>query len=219
MPSAAITKKADRAFDDPSTHEFGEKYLELLHGNWSEIMRSARRAVFLAVLLVLSFFLLDPAKTATIKLGPLETSNIAAVLVLLPAIISFLLFEAIDLTLASIYYREAVEATLKKLYPKVYDNQLGLFLEPAPTFFAWGGGSNLTLQKDAGKLSRILENAASAALFITWGAALVFFGYAYLTLFEHSDVHLAVLIASLLFTLFNVMRATLQISILANEEV
>src|SRR5689334_12014020 len=117
-----MQQKAKWAFEDDRARDFGEKYLELLYSNWFEIMRSARRAVFLAVLLILSFFLLDPAKTSTLELGPLKTSNVAAVLVLLPAIISFLLFEAIDLTLSGVQYREAGEAVLQELYPTVYDN-------------------------------------------------------------------------------------------------
>lgn len=213
-----MKKKAAQAFEAQASREFGEKYLELLHTNWAEIMRLARRAVFFAILLALSFFLLDPASTTTIKLGLVETSNVAAVLVLLPAIISFLLFEAIDSTLTAIYYREAMEATLQKLYPKIYDNDLELFLEPAPAFFAWGGGSNLALQRGTGRRYKVLEGAAGAALFTTWGAALAFLGYAYLTLLENGDVNLVVFIASLAFTLFNVVRAGIQLWILGTED-
>lgn len=208
---------AGGAFASRTTEEFGPTYLELLYENWFEIMRSARKAVFVAVLLILSFFLLDPASSATLKLGPLETGNVAAVQVLLPAITSFLLFEAIDLSITAVYYRAASMAVIRKLYPSIWKHDFELFLEP-PTSFAWGGGANFNrAHQIEGKLATLLKASSLATMVFAWLGAVVFLVYAYVTLIQNGDVNWVPLGASVLFTLFNLVRATLHFAVLVED--
>jgi hypothetical protein len=212
-----MRERADAAFGAEPTQAFSEKYLDMLYANWFETMRAARRALLLATLLALAFFLLEHAKTGTIKIGPLETHNIVSVLTLIPAIASFLIFEALNLTFSAVYFREASGAVFHKLHPKIYENDLEVLLEPTSTF-AWGMGSNVIEYFFDGshRLVQAHEKLTTAAIVTTWIAAIAFFVYAYVTLFEGHHGSYILLIASLLFTIFNLLRAILQ-ALVVNE--
>jgi len=202
-------EKVNDAFDSATLTGFGLKYLELLYGNWADMMRALRRTILLAVILVASFLLLSDAKSASFTIGPLKTSNIAAVLTLIPAITSFLTFEAIDLTLSGAYYREVSSALWERLYRPIFENNLEVLLEPMTTF-AWGMGTSMGLSSQKSKRIESLVDASGIAMaVVTVLGILAFLVYAYWRLYEHSHTSWIVVTGSLAFAIFTAIRSSL----------
>lgn len=211
MESIFVQGKVEDAFQGTTRDEFGQKYLELLYGNWSEMARTLRRTVLLSVLMVISFLLLDHAKSAELAVGPLKTDNVAAVLTVLPAATSFFLFEAIDLTLAGSYYRDVANAVIKNLYPSVYKNHLQLLLMPGTTF-AWGAGFEANLApRGSGKIAIARIAMGLVVILAVVVSMLVFLAYAYIRLYGNDHTNFLAVSASLIFAVFNVTRAGLHV--------
>jgi hypothetical protein len=217
MLAKPMADKINEGFPKDIADEFGQKYLEMLYANWSEMVRTLRRTILFSVVLMTGFLLLDHAKAAEIALGPLKTTNIAAVLTLIPAVTSFLLFEAIDLTIAGGYYGDAASALMKKLYPSVYENDLEMLLEPTTTF-AWGIGFTAGIMpRPEGKLGKFRAGTALGIAFAVVGGVLAFLVYAYAVLYGSSHANVFAVTASLVFAAFNVARACIEIFVALAE--
>jgi hypothetical protein len=206
-------KAVDDAFDPATLSQFGQKYLELVYANWFETVRTLRRTVLLCIAAVLSFLLLDNS-SGELNLGLIKTSDASAASTLLPAVTSFLLFEAIDLTVASFYYQDITAALMRKLYPSIYRNDLELLLAP-PASFAWGAGTAESLSpppQGTGKLDGVREWTGGLLVAAVILGVIGFLVYAYLSLYGSDQTNFFVVTASLAFTLFNVLRGGIQIA-------
>jgi hypothetical protein len=209
--TGSVREAIEKAFDEKVSDEFGLKYLELIYANWSDAVRTLRRTVLLALFLAVGFILLNHAKGAEVMLGPLKVADLGAILVLIPAVTSYLLFEAIDLTIADGLYKEAASALVKKLYGPVYDNNLELLLEPT-TGFAWGAGSTTSLAPNRpGRIGTALEWIEALVVGGIVLSVIGFLIYAYANLYGSGHANVIAISASLLFAIFNLVRAGLEI--------
>lgn len=202
----------ERAFDEETLNAFGEKFLEILYGNWSETVRILRRTVLLGILAIFTFVLMCDSQNGELTIGLLKTNDFTPVLVILPALVSFILFEAIDLTLTNFYYQDLASALMEKLHPKIYEHDLELALAP-PTSFAWGAGTADTiLPASPGRMGRLYDAIAGLLLVGAVLGVLAFLVYAYVNLYRTDASWIAVSI-SLVFALFNCARTALRIKI------
>jgi hypothetical protein len=210
MAAKSMKKRVEEAFDpEGADAAFCEKYLDLLYANWAAIATSLRRTATLVIVLMLGFVLLTQSRDAQFTLGPLKFTNVASVLVVAPALVSFLMFELYSLVLASRLYREATNAVMRRLHPSVQANHLNLLLAP-PTASLWADNGWTSLQvSHSDFLSKIFEwTMLVAALTILMGTGF-FLIYAYVTLYEGGRANSVAVTASAVFACFNVFRAGL----------
>ncbi len=210
--SKSLHRAVEDAFDDDTREAFGDKYLELVYANWANTVRTLRRTVLFLVLAVMTFLILNHAHAAEIEVGPLRVDNISAILIILPAAASFLLFEAVDLLLADHYYKEAASASMKVMHPSVYENDLELLLEPT-TGFAVGVGSTSDLKPErpgaVANLRGLFEVVMMLGLLI---GAIGFILYAYWSLFNNDHAATLAVVAGLTVSLFNLIRLGLSMA-------
>ena len=212
MATKSPRDAVDDAFDPATLEQVGQKYLELASANWFETVRTLRRTVLLCIATVLSFLLLDNSG-GELNLGLLKTNNASAASTLLPAVTSFLLFEAIDLTVTSFYYEDVMSALMEKLYPSLYRNDLELLLTP-PASFAWGAGTRESLSppsRGTDKLDQFREWIGRVVTTAIVLGVLGFLVYAYLSLYGNEQTNFFVVTASLVFTAFNLLRCGIQV--------
>lgn len=209
--SKSVHQAVEEAFDDDTRQAFGDKYLELVYANWADAVRTLRRRVLLLVLAALAFLILNHAHAAEIEIGPLRVDNISAILILLPAAVSFLLFEGLDLLIADHYYKEAASASMKMMYPSIYKNNLELLLEPT-TGFALGVGSTSDLKPNlSGPIATLRDLFELAMMLGLLSGAIGFIVYAYWSLFGNEHAATFAVVLSLLVSVFNLARGTLSL--------
>jgi hypothetical protein len=208
----AIKPLGDRvaeAFEDEDVRAFGDKYLDHLLTSAQAIADALRRTSTFVVVLILVFFLLANARTAEFTFGPLKLTNVAAVLTLIPAVVSFLSYEFIVLLHAGNRYEKLKDATIAVLFPGLYQNDLEDSLSPVTTQ-AWGAHRGLGLRSvEKGWMASVLDESiwivGAAIIFGTLG----FLVYAYVHLFQEPKAHDVVVAVSLVFAACNVGRAVL----------
>jgi hypothetical protein len=210
LPTRTLEERIQAAFD-PTTGDiaFGEKYLELVYANWCAIASSLRRTSVLIVTLMVAFLSLAHTRNTQFTLGPIRLTNVASVLVLVPAIVSLLTYEFFVLGTARIRYRDAVRALIRLLHPSVWEHGLGLLLEP-PTTSLWSEEGVLTLREsDAGVASKLVRLSGIGLLSALIVAAVSFLVYAYVILYGDAQASTVAVSASLLFAIFNGTRGLL----------
>jgi hypothetical protein len=213
MAGKSVHKSAEEAFDAETKAAFGDTYLQLIYSNWSDSVRTLRRTVLMLVLVVVGFLVLNNAESGAVELGPLRVDNLSAVLTLIPAVASYLLFEVVDLVIADHYYKEAASAPMKMIHPSIYAHDLELFLEPA-TGFAMGAGPTTSLKPNSsGTLPELREFCEMIVIAALIFGVLGFVGFAFLDLYGNDHTSTLAVSASLLFSFFNLVRAGLALAI------
>lgn len=205
MDGRFIQALIDEAFEGEVREEFGVRYLEMLRENWSELVKTLRRTVLLLVALVVAFFLFDHEKTGELTVGPFHTANISALLTLIPAAVSFLLFEAVDLVRASSYYEHVARALIKSLYPSLHEKRLDSPLWPVASFAVGLGFGGLMPRRNKVRSGFLLMMSGMVMLSIV-AAVFVFLVYSYFSLYANDGANLIAVSVSLTFVLFNVFR-------------
>lgn len=212
MLEKSVREAVEEGFDEETCKAFGDKYLELVYANWSEAVRALRRTVFLLVITAVGFVILEGTHSGQIDLGPIRVDNVWAVLTLIPILTSFLIFEALDLTIADHYYKEAASAAIKSIHPSIHQHRLHFFLEPA-TGFAIGMGSMASLKpKSPGRLGRARENFEMVTVLGLLFGAIAFIAYAFVSLYESDHTSWVAVSFSLLVSAFNLTRAGLSLA-------
>jgi len=143
-------------------------YLEIVLERWSEIASARRRTGTLIVSLGVGSVSLAGAKHGEFTLGPLKLTNVSSVLTIVPATISFLLYELAALMAAAQRYRHVVKALVGRLYPPVAANDLGRLLAPAAPAL-WGHDQWSVIREFARNRSTTVLGGLNAGL----GVALV----------------------------------------------
>jgi hypothetical protein len=210
MRAMSAATRAETAFAaDDADISFGEKYLELLYANWAQIASTLRRTVTLLVVLVVGFLLLNHTKSAEFTLGPLRLTNIASVLILVPAIVSFLGYEFLALQAAQNRYEEVSQEVVRVLHKPVRDTDLDVLLQP-PTASLWGENGWFDVRdSEPGLVSKLLEWSGLTIAYSLLFVALAFLVYAYVALYENSHANTVAVTISALFSVFNGLRAAL----------
>jgi hypothetical protein len=211
VDTATIEQRIDEAFEGDVRDQFGLRYLEMLQANWADLVKTLRRTVLLIALLIVSFFLFDHARTGELAIGPFKTENLAALLTLIPAAVSYLFFEFIDLMRVGSYYECVARGLVKSLFPSVSTSRLDLLLWPV-TSFAVGLGAGFGLfRAENRKIGRVNErtNLLAAALLVV--GILAFLPYSFARLYGSGHTNAIAVSASLAFTAFNVARGYLVI--------
>jgi len=190
----------------PQDRAFGERYLEWTLQIWKEIEASLRRTITLIVVLVLVFLALVDAKQTELLLGPIKLSNNALILPLIPALVSFLYYEFMVLSFERRRYMVRTTTLLGEMHHRVAEN-LAPMLSPATTSI-WGDHLPQQLRSsERNRLTRLLEGSGMLIIVMLLLGAIAFLGYAYMRLLGHAHMHLGLVIASLAFSSFNVLRA------------
>jgi hypothetical protein len=207
MDDESIEQRVEAAFKGRTGAEFGLRYLEMVQTNWADLVKTLRRTLLLLALLIVAFFLFDHARSGELVVGPLKTENLGALLTLIPAAISYLLFEFIDLMRVGSYYRQVAAAMVKILYPSVAANKLDSLLWPV-TSFAIGLGAGLgLLPARTQRISQFNVMLNFVALSLLIGSVFVFLPYAFLRLYGSDHTNVIAVTASGIFVAFNIFRA------------
>jgi hypothetical protein len=197
------------AFDSETSGKFGELYVTALLDNWREIARAFRRSLLLAVALIVGFYLLRGAKNAELTLGPLKLTNVTSVLTIIPALLAVVAYECVSLLAAFAAYRDAMGEVVRKLHPKVYENDLELLLVP-PTLTLLGGiGSSWEdlRKKPPGISEKVLSITSTVVFAAIIGGSAGFLVYAYSYLYRHSHVNTIAVSVSLCVAVIYAIRA------------
>ncbi|MFL5782140.1 MAG: hypothetical protein ACJ760_12580 [Thermoleophilaceae bacterium] len=209
MAYRSIADRIEFGFDDESLAAFGLDYLKLLLDRWSEVARTLRRTGTLIVLLAVAFTLLVGAKSSAIVVGPLKITNVASVLPLIPAILSFLVYELIVSAGAVAMFDTVMTSLVERMHPTVTQNDLEYLLAPA-TGSLWGDDPWRQLRTNPpGRASRVLSALdAVGGVGLLFGS-LVFEAFAFYKLYVHPHTNAVAVSVALLFAAFNVVRAVL----------
>ena len=200
--------RVEAAFAE-NTHEFGDRYLELLHASWTAIEAALKRTTFLIVSLLAAFLLLQEADSGDFSLGPVAVTDASSVLILVPAVVSVLYYEFVVLLFARDRYWRLQYELIRKLYPSVHDAGLGHALAP-PTASVWGANPWQQLRTTGwDRATHLLDNSGFLVAGVLVLAAIFFPIYAYVWLFADSDANDILVAASLIFGMFNLVRTGL----------
>jgi hypothetical protein len=129
-----LSQRVDDAFDDAGAQRFADKYLDSVLESYQSAADGLRRTVILVAVLVLAFFLLEHAKSGAFEIGPLHLSNVAAVLTLIPAILSLQYIELAALATAGMRLEKLRDALFARLYPSIARESLDNLLRRASVY-------------------------------------------------------------------------------------
>lgn len=206
----SISVLVEDAFSgDSGSKEFAEKFLDVVLENWRDAASAQRRTITLGVLLAVVFVLLAGTTASVLTLGPLRLSNPREVLPLVPAIVGFLYYEAMLLTVAGNFYGEVMTQMLRHTRPEIYESKLYCALAPA-TASIWGADWWRNIRRrPPTRLTRVDDRFEGAFGLVYLVAVPGFIVYAYWWLFHHTAVERIAIWASLVFCAVNIFRAIL----------
>jgi hypothetical protein len=209
--SSSLSSSASPTDSRTAAAEFGDKYLDLLLASWYELARALRRTTTYMVLLTVTFVLLSGAQQTEFTLGPLKLTNVESVLPVVPALLSFFLYEWVVLVSATDRYKKVADTLLKKMHPTIVANDLELMLRP-PVAMMWGGEAWSAVRSEpAGLAGRLLSSAALGIGAVLLFGGLAFHVFAFVDLYGNDGRNTLAVTISLVFCVFNLARAFLVI--------
>jgi hypothetical protein len=200
------------AFDADLLLNYGQSYLDALLAIWRELVHSLRKTLLLLAALMLAFLLLQGAKNAQFALGPLRLTNVAAVLTLIPILVSALIYEFVILMVAQKRYRDTITETVRLLHPSLYEYGLDHMLYAASNHFvvATAGRWEQMRTTRPGLANKVLELTGLASLSCLTFGAFGFLIYAYSHLFADSHANaIAVSVSAAIALVFFIQTAAL----------
>jgi hypothetical protein len=212
MQEKTLRERADDAFAGDDAREFADTYIGLVIASWREVQGSLRRTSMLLALIIVAFLVLHRAERIELSLLGIKVTDLSAILALLPAVASYFLYELVVLTDARARHRDVVAAVTGVRYPDLLQSNLHVLMEPG-IGLVWGTTWQWHLrEKPAGWRFKALERMALGLALLMVVAPVLFFAFAYLELFRDERVGTLPIVASLAFTIFNVVRAGLYVS-------
>ena len=209
MAVKKLSQRVDDAFDDAGAQRFADKYLDSVLESYQSAADGLRRTVILVAVLVLAFFLLEHAKSGAFEIGPLHLSNVAAVLTLIPAILSLQYIELAALATAGMRLEKLRDALFARLYPSIARESLDKMLGPV-RLQAWGEvGWREVRTTEESRITRTLDVLDAVAFSTIFLGALAFTVYAFGHLFHDPKASTVTVAISLGFTVVNMVRAAL----------
>jgi len=202
----SLDERVADGFDDKAS-PFRARYLDIALERWSEITRTARRTAIFIVVLGVGFVLVAGAQKAEFTLGPLKLTNVSSVLTIVPAIVSFALYELAALMLAASNHSKIVEALVERFYPSIAANDLDLVLAPA-TASLWGHEVWLGMRRRAepGLVAVTLSRLNSWLGMTVILAPLPFLVLAFNHLYQDARADKLAVSAAAVFAVVNVLR-------------
>jgi hypothetical protein len=210
MPATTAADKVAVAFPAPIDREGAMKYAEWMQVTFAQIVTTARRTATGAVVLIVLFLLFVNAKSVDLTLGPAKVTNVAMVLVLIPAIVSFLLYELVVLIFAYWRFETVSAAFFSHCFPQLAQTDLDSLVGPS-TPSVWGGEESWQLLRatDPGLLYDIRAYTGVGTMLALAVAMIAFLVLGYVHIDDHLHVNPVALWASVGFAALNVFRAML----------
>jgi hypothetical protein len=190
--SKSITQRATDAFEDGSEAE-AKDYLANLSSAWKDISASLAKQTLLLFLLMATFELLVyQHSTASITVGSLSISNSSVVLIALPTIVAYLIYDEFRLSARWSDMDNAYNTIYRRFWLKQYNNDLYVLTAPMlPGLWRIGTsaskGNELRSERFIFKVN-ILVSISAILLF-----PFAFEVQAYILLFRRYGVHNAFL--------------------------
>jgi hypothetical protein len=206
----ALPARVADGFSGAALAEFGPQYLNVVLDRWSQIARALRRTTVVIVVLGVGFVLFEGAKQPTFDVGPLEISSRAAILPVIPVVVSFLVYEWVLLAIAFATYRGVVVSLIRTMHPSVASNNLEVLLYP-PVASLWGHEQWRSIRdRPPGAETRRLDLIDRSVQPILLGATFVFLAYTFVYLYGHGDP--SAVTAALVAVVINLVRSCLLLS-------
>jgi len=205
-----LGERVGDAFPGAQPGDFGEDYLSLLISRWGETQVLVRRTSIAMVAFATAFVLLGAAHGDTqVKFGEFELTGSAAVLMALPAGMSFLCVDLCCLQAETVRCRILCTEVCKLLYPDFYRNGLHLTLRPS-SLPVWGTNPRQALRSVGPKrISRALEVANLFFGGLVIAGPVAFLVFAYWWLFDQVPADDLLVGISCAIAVFNGARALL----------
>jgi hypothetical protein len=185
------------------------KYLDYVLVAWRDVQATVRRTGIAKLVLIAAFLLLQsPRGAVELTYSGLKVADSGPVLVLIPAVVSFLAFEFIALQAASKRYEKLRNALVAKLHPEIAAHGLIPALNP-PTIALWGATPGKLEIVEDHAARRILDGLQVFIGLMVAFAGFLFLAYAYWRLFAVVRVSTLAVGASLFVSLVNVLRVGL----------
>jgi hypothetical protein len=209
MVVKSLASRVRDSFEEDEMRGLADHYLELILSNWRDVQAAMRRTVVLLVVLILGFLVLVRAEGAEVAVVGIKVTDLSAILAVLPAVVSHLLYDFVVLANTRAIFRDTVDALTGLTYPSLHRNELEVLMGPASTMI-WGSAAQIQLRtREPGRTFAILRAMSLALLLAVLLVPLLFFGYAYWELFVGDRADLLPAAASLAFTVFSATRAVL----------
>jgi hypothetical protein len=119
---ASSIEKAFLEEDDISLKEFHPA----IQDNLAESQKNLRKARSQLVIFALLYFIIIQSSVQAINIGPFKIENLNIIIKIFPIILVVKFYEFIDIQLLTKILYETQNAVIKKLYPKIYENNLEL---------------------------------------------------------------------------------------------
>jgi hypothetical protein len=211
MAAKTYHQRVSDAFADKTDErlvEFGDRYLDHILDASKALAESLRRTVIAIATLVTVFFLLAGAKSAQFTLGPLKLTNVSSVLTLIPALVAFLSYEFCAVLTAGFRFEALKTALIRKLHPQLFADDLHHMLGPI-SLQAWGTPQwRLLRATEPNWATKVLRPLDVTVVFSIFGATLGFIVYSFWYLFHDPHVSIIAVVASAVFSVLSLARAT-----------
>lgn len=132
-------QRINEAFKDAATEDV-EKYQALLFDSWQNISKSLNKIVVLIFVLAAASELLIYQPASKLAIGSFTFTNTSSVQILIPAIVTYIVYDGYLLTMRWVDHKNAYIAITKEFTPKIYENDLDLLIRP-PLPALWNIGS------------------------------------------------------------------------------
>jgi hypothetical protein len=161
-------------------------YCKAMSDRWTEASASMNRTALLMVVAAAVFQLLTMRIAEKVEIAGFEFKNVDTIRVFLPAFVAYLYLEFIILGIRCSDMRNIYTFAMAKAYPRVFDNDLEVWLAPPPRALF---NPTTRLQPEIETISERL------AFHVLWGVSYLlvvlpvgFLGYAFWWLFEYGSI-------------------------------